>query len=137
MSSNQQAHTMILTHSLQQAPCWEADKFSASQEIPCILWSPKVHYRIQKCPPPVPIPSQFNPVHSPSSHFLMIHLNIILACTPGSSLRFPHQNLIHTHLAPHARYMPRPSHSSQFDHPNNSDVRHHRCVGTTVRSLVY
>ena len=44
--------------------------FSASQEIPHILWNPKVHYRSHKCPPPVPILNQLDPVHTPTSYFL-------------------------------------------------------------------
>ena len=115
--------TYFLTYFMEQSPSWEADRFSASQEIPHILWKLKVHYRIHKCPP-VPILSQLDPVHTSSSHFLKIHLNIILPSTSGSpiwslSLRFPHQNPVYTSPIPHIHYMPCPSQPSWFDHPNN------------------
>ena len=66
----------LITHSMQQSPSWEANRFSASQEIPLTLWNPKFYYRIHTCPPPVPVLSQINPAHARTSHFLQIHLNI-------------------------------------------------------------
>ena len=39
--SAQQTHG--LTYSMEHSPSWEANRFSASQEIPHILWNPKVH----------------------------------------------------------------------------------------------
>ena len=105
---------------------------AASQEIPCILWNPKVHYRTHKCQTPVPILSQLHPVPKTPSHFLIVRLTVILPSTSGfpqwsPSLRLPHQNPVHNSPLTHTRHMPRPSHSSPFYHPHN--------IGKKYRSL--
>ena len=98
-------HSCLLTYPMVKSPSWEANWFAASQEIPHILWNPKVHYRTHKRPPPVSIPGQPNPVHIPTSHLLEIHPNIINPSTPRSpqwslSLRFPHQEPTHPLSSP-------------------------------------
>ena len=114
---NSYVHTYLLTYSTEESPSWEANRFAASQEIPHILWNPKVHHLTHKCPPSVPILSQLDPVHTPTSHFLKINLNIILPSASGSlkrslSLRFPHQNPVHASPLPHTRYMSFQSHNN-------------------------
>ena len=119
---------------MEQSPSWEANWLSASQEILRILWNPKVHYRIHKCPPTVPIQSQLDPVHNPTSDVLKIHINIMNPSMPDSSkwsltLRFPHQNLVYASPLPHTRYIPRPSHSLRFCPPKN--------IGCEVNEYLY
>jgi hypothetical protein len=55
----------LFTYSLEQIPSWEANRFSASQEIPRFLRIPNAHYRNRKCTPTVPILSNINPVYGP------------------------------------------------------------------------
>ena len=65
-----------------------------------------------------------SPQPPPPSHFLKIHLNVILPSASGPpqwslSLRSPHQKPVHPSPLPHTLHMPRPSHSSRFYHRNS------------------
>jgi len=114
----------ILTYFLRLTPCSRVlleklTGFQIVKKFPAFYGTPKVHFRSRKCPPPVPILSQLDPVHTPTSHFLKFHLNIILSSLPeplklSLSFRFPHQNPLYASHLPHTRYMLRPSHSSRL-----------------------
>ena len=114
-----------LTNSTKQCPSWQANRSSASQKIPDILWNPKVHYRVQKTPSPVPV---FEPDQTstcpPPTHFLKIHYSTIFPSTPryfkwSPSLRFLHQNPTSTTPLTHTCHNPCPPHSPSLDRPNN------------------
>jgi len=45
----------ILINTMKQSNSWEANSHSAAQEIPCLIWNPKVYYCVHKSLPLVPI----------------------------------------------------------------------------------
>jgi hypothetical protein len=91
----------------EQSSC--DDSHSASQ-ILRRLWNPKILYRVHKSPPPVPILSQMNPVHTFTPSFPQSHFNIILPFTPSSSeccfpFKLPNQIFYVFRISP-LSYMP-------------------------------
>ena len=115
--------TYLLTYSMEQSPSWEAHRFSASQEIPRISWNPKVHYRIHKCPLPVPILSQLDPVHTPTSYFwrsILILPSHLSLCLPSGLLPSVSPPILHIRLSslPFALHAPHISFFS-IKHKNN------------------
>jgi len=106
-----------------QSPSWQANSFSASQEISSLLWNSKVHYRVKMNPPLDRILSQMNPVHNLIPYSLKIHFNIVFLPTSGSPkwsfpVRFPDNNFVCiSHHPPWVPHVP-PSQRSWFDHRN-------------------
>jgi hypothetical protein len=75
--------TVLRTNCMKQSPPSEANH-SAIQEVSCLLWNPKFHYRLYKGPSLVPILNQMYPVRNFRPHFPNIHFNIILPFTSRS-----------------------------------------------------
>jgi hypothetical protein len=80
--------TSVHTTNFMQLSPREVANCAATQELPHILWNPKVHCRVHKCPALVSILSQVDPVHNTSSCLRSIftwstHLRL---CLPGGLL---------------------------------------------------
>jgi hypothetical protein len=67
----------LLTH--------KAANCAATQELPSILWNPKVQYRVHKSPPLVPIWNHNNPIYTIPSYLSTIHFNLVNPPTSSSS----------------------------------------------------
>jgi hypothetical protein len=78
---------------------------SASQEITSLLWNPMVHYCVHKSLPPMPIPSQMNPIHTLQPYFLKIHLHLYLPSGLFPS-GFPTKSLYRFIISPCMLYAP-------------------------------
>jgi len=103
---------------MQHSPSWEANRFSASQNIPHILCKPKVHYQIHKCSPRVPILSQINTIHAIESHFwrpiLILSYHLHMGVPNGLiPQRFPTKSLYKLLLPPFRAT--RPAHNIHLD----------------------
>ena len=92
-----------------QSPASEASRCSASQEVPCILWNPNVHYCIIQQPitSPYTEPNQSNPSPHPTSSIsiLIISSDVLLGLPSGPfPSGFPTKTLYATLFSPiHAK----------------------------------
>jgi hypothetical protein len=73
----------------------------------------EVHHRSHQSPPPVPIPSQVNPLHTPPTNLPKVHFDSILLSTSWSfqwsfTFRLSLQNPVHASSLSHACHMPSP-----------------------------
>jgi hypothetical protein len=135
--------TYLLTYSMEQSPSWEANRSSASQEIPRILRNSKVHYRIQRCPPPVPTLSQIDPVHDthPTSWisilFLSSHLRLGLPCH-FFPLSFPTKRFTPLFSKNVCSKTVRPRHIRCYDKANsNSIIKQQKLSLTDTKMITY
>jgi hypothetical protein len=108
--------TYLVTHSFShlhgaigQSPSWEASRFPASQEIPRILWNPKVHYLIHNSPPPVPILSmslfRCLIIHIILLTYLLTHSLTSMEQSPWEANRFSDSQEIPEGSLPHSQML--------------------------------
>jgi hypothetical protein len=66
-----------ITNSIDPNPCWEANSYLVSQEIPSLLWNPNFQYRAHKSPPWSQSWTRW--IKFTSSHPIFLRSNLILS----------------------------------------------------------
>jgi hypothetical protein len=86
---------------MELSPSWEAAIHAGTQELPNILWNPKIYYRVHKSPSLVPILNQIDPVHTTPSYLrpiLTLSTHVRLGLSSGLFISCFPTNIIHVFL---------------------------------------
>jgi hypothetical protein len=71
------SYNTLLTNFIEQSLPWQAARRSVTLEFPNILWNQRVHYRVHKIPPLVPVSNEMNPIHTTPSYFSKLHFSLV------------------------------------------------------------